>query len=153
MHTARSARRTASMSRSASEYTCTVSMPRSRHERLMRTAISPRFAIRIRRIGSGMCGSLRLGCQFELEIDDDGAGLADDDRIEVERRDARIVGGERRYAGDDAGERVDVELRLAARAGEQRIELRAPQQRLRAVGIEWRQPHHRLAQDLHIDAA
>src|SRR3979411_666680 len=46
MHTSSSAKRTCSDSRSASEYTATVSTPSSRHARMMRSAISPRFAIR-----------------------------------------------------------------------------------------------------------
>ncbi len=41
--TATSARRTWSAARSASEKTTTASIPRSRHARTMRTAISPRF--------------------------------------------------------------------------------------------------------------
>src|ERR1700722_377164 len=52
MHTASSANRTCSEFRSASEYTATVSIPSSRHAPRMRSAISPRFAIRIfRNIG------------------------------------------------------------------------------------------------------
>src|SRR5512134_3721445 len=47
---ARSAERTCSAARSASEYTATVSMPRSRQVRITRTAISPRLATRTRRI-------------------------------------------------------------------------------------------------------
>ncbi len=46
MHTSSSAKRTCSDSRSASEYTATVSMPSSWHARMMRRAISPRLAIR-----------------------------------------------------------------------------------------------------------
>ncbi len=45
--TASSAMRTCSALRSASENTATVAMPSSRHARITRTAISPRFAIRI----------------------------------------------------------------------------------------------------------
>src|SRR5579885_1950427 len=46
MHTSSSAKRTCSDSRSASEYTATVCTPSSRHARMTRSAISPRFAIR-----------------------------------------------------------------------------------------------------------
>src|SRR5688572_1053903 len=45
MHTSSSAKRTWSDSRSASEYTATVCTPSSRHARITRSAISPRFAI------------------------------------------------------------------------------------------------------------
>src|SRR5688572_26445155 len=45
MHTSSSANRTWRDSRSASEYTATVWMPSSRHARMTRSAISPRFAI------------------------------------------------------------------------------------------------------------
>src|ERR1043165_4079136 len=47
MHTASSASRTYLASRSASEYTTTDFTPSSRQARWMRSAISPRFAIRI----------------------------------------------------------------------------------------------------------
>ncbi len=47
MHTASSAKRTWSARASASECTATVSMPSSRHARMMRSAISPRLAMRI----------------------------------------------------------------------------------------------------------
>src|SRR5216110_3568273 len=47
MHTSSSAKRTWSDSRSASEYTSTVWMPSSRQARMIRSAISPRLAIRI----------------------------------------------------------------------------------------------------------
>ena len=50
MHTVRSARRAGNASRSASDAASTVSMPRLRQVRMMRTAISPRLAIRMRRI-------------------------------------------------------------------------------------------------------
>src|SRR5665647_1148396 len=46
MQTSSSAKRTWSDSRSASEYTATVWIPSSRHARITRRAISPRFAIR-----------------------------------------------------------------------------------------------------------
>src|SRR5690242_20246413 len=46
MRTASSANRTNGASTSASEYTATVAMPISRHVRMTRSAISPRFAIR-----------------------------------------------------------------------------------------------------------
>src|SRR5690606_1240435 len=46
MHTASSARRTCIRSRSAFEYTATVRMPSSRQARRIRSAISPRLAIR-----------------------------------------------------------------------------------------------------------
>ena len=45
MQTASSAKRTCSESRSASEKTATASTPSSWHARMMRSAISPRFAI------------------------------------------------------------------------------------------------------------
>lgn len=45
MQTASSANLTCSASRSASEYTATVLMPASRQARMIRRAISPRFAI------------------------------------------------------------------------------------------------------------
>src|SRR5689334_25233840 len=45
MHTSSSANRTWSDSRSASEYTATVSSPSSRHARITRSAISPRLAM------------------------------------------------------------------------------------------------------------
>src|SRR5262249_44545277 len=47
MHTAWSAKRTCRLSRSASECTATVLMPRSLHAQITRSAISPRLAIRI----------------------------------------------------------------------------------------------------------
>src|SRR5574338_459844 len=47
MHTASSAKRTCSASASAWLCTATVGMPSSRHPRMMRSAISPRFAMRI----------------------------------------------------------------------------------------------------------
>ena len=47
MQIASSAKLTCSESRSASEYTATVLMPSSRHAQMMRSAISPRLAIRI----------------------------------------------------------------------------------------------------------
>src|SRR6187399_2435130 len=47
MHTASSANRTCSARVSTSECTATVEMPSSRHARMMRSAISPRFAMRI----------------------------------------------------------------------------------------------------------
>src|SRR5579859_5421888 len=46
MHTVSSASRTGKLSRSASEYTRTNEMSKSRHARMMRSAISPRFAMR-----------------------------------------------------------------------------------------------------------
>src|SRR5262245_31591816 len=46
MRTAWSASRTWRAPRSQSEYTATVAIPSSRHARMTRTAISPRFAIR-----------------------------------------------------------------------------------------------------------
>src|SRR4051794_11469526 len=46
MQTSSSAKRTCSDSRSASEYTATVSTPSSRQARMTRSAISPRLAIR-----------------------------------------------------------------------------------------------------------
>src|SRR5690606_10428635 len=49
MQIATSASCTWSASRSACEYTATVSTPRSLHARITRSAISPRFAIRMRR--------------------------------------------------------------------------------------------------------
>src|SRR3546814_16783397 len=49
LQTLSSARRTCIDSVSAVEWTATVAMPRSRHARWMRSAISPRFAIRILR--------------------------------------------------------------------------------------------------------
>src|SRR4051812_13444628 len=51
MHTARSASRAASPSRSTVETTTTVSIPSARHARTTRTAISPRLATRTRWIG------------------------------------------------------------------------------------------------------
>src|SRR5947199_42538 len=53
MWKASSARSTCSASRSASEYTATVGMPSSRHVRMIRTAISPRLAIRTRGSATG----------------------------------------------------------------------------------------------------
>ena len=47
MQTSSSANRTCSEFSSASEYTATVLMPSSRHAWMMRSAISPRLAIRI----------------------------------------------------------------------------------------------------------
>src|SRR6267142_1682367 len=54
---ASSARRTWSAPRSASLYTATAAMPRSRHARITRSAISPRFAMRTLRNG-GVRGRL-----------------------------------------------------------------------------------------------
>src|SRR5687768_7073457 len=109
MQTARSASRTASESRSASEYTWTVSMPASRQLRLMRTAISPRLAMRTRRIGLPI--SRLLVPTFELEINDLRAGLVDDDRIEIERHDAGVLNGQYGYLRHELRERGDGELR------------------------------------------
>src|SRR6185312_16549060 len=47
MQTASSAKRTCRLWRSASEYTATVGIPRSLQAQMMRSAISPRLAIRI----------------------------------------------------------------------------------------------------------
>src|SRR5574341_1413687 len=47
MHTRSSASRTDRLSASASEYTTTVWIPRSRQDRMIRSAISPRLAIKI----------------------------------------------------------------------------------------------------------
>ncbi len=47
MRNATSAISTCNASRSASEYTAIVEIPSSRHVRMIRTAISPRLAIRI----------------------------------------------------------------------------------------------------------
>src|SRR5881628_672121 len=58
---ASSARRTWSASRSASLYTATADIPRSRQARMTRTAISPRFATRILRKGAVSSGPLACG--------------------------------------------------------------------------------------------
>src|SRR3989338_8579222 len=62
MHTFSSASWTGRLAASASEYATTVLMPRSRHDRRIRSAISPRFATRIFlnrfAIGLGGCPSL-----------------------------------------------------------------------------------------------
>ncbi len=50
MHNVRSASRAGSESRSASDAASTVSMPSARQVRMIRTAISPRFAMRMRRM-------------------------------------------------------------------------------------------------------
>src|ERR1700733_3381555 len=57
MHTVRSASAAGTLSRSASETASTVSMCNARQVRMMRAAISPRLAIRMRRIAKG---SIRL---------------------------------------------------------------------------------------------
>src|ERR1700744_3890263 len=56
MQTVRSARRAGRLSRSAAEAARTVSIWSLRHVRMMRTAISPRLAMTIRRMGT------RLAC-------------------------------------------------------------------------------------------
>src|SRR3981081_3023347 len=58
MDYASSARRTCSASRSASLYTATAAMPRSRQARMTRTAISPRLATRTLRKGGGTLAPL-----------------------------------------------------------------------------------------------
>src|SRR5918999_3725149 len=58
---ARSAISTWSASRSASEYTATVGMPSSRHVRITRTAISPRFATRTRTFATRLARSSAPG--------------------------------------------------------------------------------------------
>src|SRR5207247_7576342 len=58
---ASSARRTWSASRSASLYTDTADIPRSRQARMTRTAISPRFATRTLRKGAVSSGPLACG--------------------------------------------------------------------------------------------
>src|SRR5439155_3612183 len=68
MQTSSSANRTCSDSRSASEYTATVSTPSSRHARMTRSAISPRLAMRTllnMRRRSWITRSRRLCLAFE----------------------------------------------------------------------------------------
>src|SRR6185503_1573827 len=64
MHTDSSASRTYLASRSASEWTTTVLMPSSRHARWMRSAISPRLAIRT--LSNSLSG-LRAGISRDQE--------------------------------------------------------------------------------------
>src|SRR3954468_22970423 len=68
MQTSSSAKRTCSDSRSASLYTATVATPSSRHARMTRSAISPRFAIRTF-LNMRRSGDRRRGCHLWRQID------------------------------------------------------------------------------------
>src|SRR6185503_17175422 len=77
MHTLSSARRTCMASASATEWTATVRMPISRQARWMRSAISPRLAIRI---------FSNISCDA---LGDDHQRLAELDRLTVLDQDLR----------------------------------------------------------------
>ena len=83
MQTDSSARRTYLASRSASECTTTVLMPSSRQARWMRSAISPRLAIRI--LSNSWFGVLRGhdGESGGRDSADDDQRLAELDRLAV----------------------------------------------------------------------
>src|SRR5690606_28319759 len=91
MHTDSSARRTYLASRSASECTTTVLMPSSRQARWMRSAISPRLAMRI---FSNM--AYARGARRRVHSNDDEQGLAVFDGFAILDQDlldhARLVG-------------------------------------------------------------
>src|SRR5262245_4815998 len=84
MHTLSSASRTCIASASAVECTATVAIPSSLHARSTRSAISPRFAIRI-------LSNMRTQSSFE-----DHQRLAELHRLAVFDQDARDLAGPRR---------------------------------------------------------
>src|SRR6185437_7052464 len=98
MHTLSSARRTCMASASAVECTATVAMPSSLHARWMRSAISPRLAMRT---------LSNILCLF-----DDNERLAELDRLTVLDKDRRDLAGVRggdlvhRFHGFDDEQRV-----------------------------------------------
>src|SRR5580658_8632058 len=83
MHTVRSASRAGTLSRSAAEVARIVSMSRVRHVRIIRAAISPRFAMNSRRIAKRSARSAhahkRLTVLRELPVGEQnlGYGTAD----------------------------------------------------------------------------
>src|SRR5262252_5409370 len=84
MQTSSSANRTCSEFSSASEYTATVRTPSSRHAQMMRSAISPRFAIRIfLNMSGGLDGEQPLAVLNRLAVLD----VRVDDLAVVLRRD------------------------------------------------------------------
>src|SRR5258706_13224492 len=105
MHTSSSANRTCSDSRSASEYTATVCTPSSRHARMMRSAISPRLAIRtfLNIVGSGGGVGLEAGPAVVA-----GAGHA----LHAQRELARARGEEHRAVVRDDRLGVEAHQRL-----------------------------------------
>ena len=90
MHTLSSARRTCMASASAVEWTATVWMPISRQARWMRSAISPRLAIRT---FSNMAGGPGFGARPTRP--DQRAGFAELDRLAVVDQDLRHRAGAR----------------------------------------------------------
>src|SRR5688572_25209238 len=94
MQIASSASIGASDSRSASEYATTASMPRARHARSTRSAISPRLAMRTRLTASG----LPVLARGTRPVGGCGDGLDDRDLLPVLDRLARL--------GDDLDERA-----------------------------------------------
>ena len=88
MQTVRSASRAGSESRSASEAASTVSIPRLRQVRMIRTAISPRLAMRMRRMATV---SLRAYAQQRLAVFDQRAVRREDLATTVPRTPARTA--------------------------------------------------------------
>src|SRR3546814_10543474 len=110
LQTLSSARRTCIDSVSAVEWTATVAMPRSRHARWMRSAISPRFAIRILRNTGAPFGNVGGRCSL-----DDHQQLAEFERRAVGDEDLRDrAGAWRRDLVHDL-HRLDDEQRVAFR--------------------------------------
>src|SRR5581483_11373798 len=104
MQTASSARRTCMASASAVEWTATVLMPISRQARWMRSAISPRLAIRtLSNIGA------------RLALFDDHQRLAELDRLPVVDQDLRQRAGLGRLDGIERLHRLDDQDGLAGR--------------------------------------
>src|SRR5580700_2127204 len=101
MHTLSSASRTCMASASAVECTATVGMPRSLQARRMRSAISPRFAIKIFSNTASLDDHQRLAkldrlCVLEQDLRD-GAGLGRGNLVECLHR----LDDEQRIAGLD----------------------------------------------------
>src|SRR5260370_31374813 len=96
MQNASSASRTCSEPRSASEYTATVLSPSSRHARMTRTAISPRFAIRtLENIAksdsrSWPCQGLPAPASYSAPRRRSGRGIDEEQRLSVLHRRAVV---------------------------------------------------------------
>src|SRR3569833_1717188 len=135
MQIACSANRTARLWRSASEYTATVGIPRSLQAQMMRSAISPRLAIRILskgadakelfsvlyrlsirdEFGLNHPGHVRLDLVHELHRFDDAENLADPDMVAHFYK-GRAVGNRTNIIGPHIGRRHVVQrIRLFCR--------------------------------------
>src|SRR3954471_1771999 len=83
MQTAWSARSTQSPSRSAVEYTATASIPRSWHARTMRTAHSPRLAIKTRFSTANLATPLLRGAAVQPGLSPSSGRLELEERLSV----------------------------------------------------------------------